>query len=94
MGYFAISSHAINVYLHPAPSSVVPAHLDASHASTALARHLGLERFERLAQGDGKWTGALQDDNEGLVGSAPRDGLLVSMSEDDAKSEYSAVSVS
>ncbi|KAF7797593.1 hypothetical protein EIP86_008793 [Pleurotus ostreatoroseus] len=75
----------LSVYLHPAPTSSVPAHLDAPHASFALARHLGLESFEKIGEGDGIWLGEVEADSEALIGSAPRDSLLVSMSEDDAR---------
>ena len=84
---FALPSYAVSVYLHPAPTSSVPAHLDAPHASFALARHLGLESFEKIGEGDGIWLGEVEADSEALIGSAPRDGLLVSMSEDDARGE-------
>lgn len=84
---YVLPSCAISVYLHPTPPSPVPTQLDAGHANFALARHLGLERFERIGEGDGTWNGALQADSEGLIGSAPRDGLLISMNEEDAKGE-------
>ncbi|KAJ3525855.1 hypothetical protein NM688_g8341 [Phlebia brevispora] len=83
--FYVLPSCAINVYLRPAPSSPVPAQLDAKHASFALARHLGLERFEKVGEGDGIWDGGLQMDSESLIGNAPQDGLLVSMSQEDAR---------
>ncbi|PSS37536.1 hypothetical protein PHLCEN_2v612 [Hermanssonia centrifuga] len=77
--------HAISVYLYPKPSSPVPERLDAGHASLALARHLGLERFEKLGDGDGIWNGALEANGEGWVGTASKDALLITLSEADAK---------
>lgn len=85
---YVLPSCAVSVYLHPTPASSVPARLDAPHASFALARHLGLERFEKIGEGDGIWLGGAPEDGEALIGSAPRDGLLVSMSEDDARGTH------
>ena len=82
-----LQTYAVSVYLHPTPPTAVPGNLDPAHASFALARHFGLERFEKLGEGDGVWTGGLELGSEGMVGSAPRDALLVSMTEDDAKGE-------
>ena len=84
---FVLPSHAIVVFLHPTPALPASNQVDLGHGSFALARHLGLERFEKIGEGDGVWDGALQADSEGLIGSAPRDGLLISMSEEDARSE-------
>ena len=84
---YALPTYAIGVFLHPAPPSAVPQYLDPAHASFALARHLGLERFEKIGEGDGIWNGGLEDANEGLVGSAPREGLLITMSEEDAQGQ-------
>ena len=84
---YILHSQAITVYLHPAPPTSAPTHVDAGHASFALSRHLGLERFEKLGHGDGISLDTLQPEPDGLVGSAPRDGLLVTMSEADANGE-------
>ena len=79
---------AVTVYLYPPPSTAVPAQLDTRHASLALAHHLGLEKFEQIGTGDGVWEGgALTAEQEGVVGTAPKNGLLVTLSEADAKGE-------
>ena len=81
---------AVTVYLYPPPSTPAPSQLDTRHASLALAHHLGLEKFESVGSGDGVWHGGvLTEGQEGVVGSAPKDGLLVTLSEDDAKGESS-----
>ena len=82
----ANKAFAITVYLYPPPSTPAPSQLDTRHASLALAHHLGLEKFEKIGTGDGVWDGGvLMAGQEGVVGSAPKDGLLVTLSEDDAK---------
>ena len=77
-------AYAVSVYLHPQPAAPIPAELDARHASLVLAKHFGLERFENLGNGDGLWNGALQE-QEAVVGSAPRDALLITLSDEDAQ---------
>lgn len=76
---------AVTVYLYPPPSAPVPAQLDTKHASLALAHQLGLEKFEALGDGDGVWDGGALTQQEGVVGSAPKDGLLLTLSDEDAK---------
>jgi hypothetical protein len=83
--YFFSPAFAVDVYLYPPPSSPVPSHLDAPHASLALAQHLGLEKFEMIGNGDGIWTGVLQSEQEGVVATAPQNGLLLTLSDEDAK---------
>lgn len=75
---------AVSVYLHPAPA-IVPAQLVASRANLAISRHLGLERFDKFGDGDERWDNALLYDQGGLVGTAPRDALLVTVSDEDSK---------
>lgn len=75
------------VYLHPSPAAPVPSELDARHASIALAKHFGLEKFESVGNGDGLWNGVLQD-QEAIVGSAPKDALLVTLSDEDAEGVF------
>lgn len=80
---------AVTVYLHPPPTTAVPSQLDTRHASLALAHHLGLEKFEQIGTGDGVWDGgALTAEQEGVVGTAPKNGLLVTLSEADAKGKF------
>ena len=79
-----ISAFAVDVYLYPPPSAPVPSHLDSRHASLVLAQHLGLEKFEMIGNGDGIWDGVLQMEQEGLVASAPKDALLLTLSAEDA----------
>ena len=66
---------AVRVYLHPAPS--FPPRLSASHAGAALSSHLSLERFEDAT--------SYSTGQELLVGSGLDTGLLLIMSEEDAK---------
>jgi hypothetical protein len=80
-------AHAVSVYLHPAPT-VVPAHLSAARANLAIARHLNLERFERLGDDQESWDDALLANNEGFVGTGTRDGLLITINEEDAKGVF------
>ena len=80
---------AVTVYLYPPPSAPVPSQLDTRHASLALAHHLGLEKFEAIGNGDGVWDGGVLNAwEEGVVGSAPKEGLLVTLSEQDARGKF------
>ena len=83
-------AYAVQVYLHPQPAAPVPAELDARHASLVLAKHFGLERFESVGSGDGLWNGVLQE-QEAVVGNAPKDALLVTLSEEDAQGASQSV---
>lgn len=78
---------AVTVYLHPPPSAV-PAQLVANRANLAISRHLGLERFDKYGDVDESWDSELLFDQEGVVGTAVRDGLLITMNEVDAKGMY------
>lgn len=83
------TARAVTVYLHPppiGPAGSLP-QLDVPHASFTLARHLGLERFEESGGVD-NFQAVWQEGQEGLVGTAVRDGLLVSMTEEEAKGAY------
>ncbi|EKM54738.1 uncharacterized protein PHACADRAFT_258774 [Phanerochaete carnosa HHB-10118-sp] len=77
-------AYAVTVYLHPPLAAPVPAELDARHASLVLAKHFGLEKFESVGSGAGLWNGVLQE-QEAVVGSAPKDALLVTLSDEDAR---------
>lgn len=88
-----LSVQAVTVYLYPPPAAAVPEQLDATHASLALSRHLGLEQFEKLGDGDGIWDGVLQADQQGIVGTAVRDGLLISLAEEDARGTFLRLSL-
>lgn len=85
-GLFQLT-RAVDVYLYPPPPAV-PAQLVASRANLAISRHLGLERFDKFGDGDEGWDSALLYDQSGLVGTAVRDGLLITMSEEDAKGMF------
>ncbi|KAI0688199.1 hypothetical protein BC835DRAFT_1308903 [Cytidiella melzeri] len=76
-------ANAVIVYLHPAPA-VVPAQLSATRANLAISRHLNLERFERFGDGEESWDDSLLYNGQGLVGTGARDGLLITMSEEEA----------
>jgi len=76
-------ANAVNVYLYP-PPAVVPAQLGASRANLAISRHLNLERFERFGDEHENWADALSFNEEGLVGTGARDGLLITMNDEDA----------
>lgn len=75
---------AVTVFLHPPPPNV-PASLNANRVNLAISRHLGLERFDEYGEGEGSWDSALLYEPGGVVGTAVRDGLLITISEQDAK---------
>ena len=64
---------AVRVYLHPGPS--LPPRLSASRAGATLASHLNLERFEDVTLFG----------QELLVGAGLNTGLLLTISEEDAR---------
>ncbi|KAM5533199.1 hypothetical protein V8D89_013155 [Ganoderma adspersum] len=66
---------AVRVYLHPGPR--VPPHLHASTAGAALSKHLDLDRFEDAAPYFGE--------QELFVGHGSGTGLLLTISQDDAR---------
>ena len=66
---------AVRVYLHPAPT--FPPRLSAPHAGAALSSHLNLERFEDAVP--------YAAEQELFVGSGSGTGLLLTISEEDAK---------
>ncbi|ETW80696.1 hypothetical protein HETIRDRAFT_61776 [Heterobasidion irregulare TC 32-1] len=75
--FFAGLSRAADVYLNP-PSSL-PSRLSPSHASSAISHHLGLEEFEPF-QGNEQFAAGTS-----FVGQGPKNGLLISIDETDAK---------
>ncbi|KAI0339977.1 hypothetical protein BDW22DRAFT_1335508 [Trametopsis cervina] len=77
-------ANAVTVYLHP-PPAVVPAQLTATRANLAISRHLNLEMFEKLGDDEESWEGSLVGNEHGFVGTGAKDGLLIAMSEEDAK---------
>lgn len=66
---------AVRVYLHPGPH--VPPRLHASTAGAALSKHLDLDRFEDATSHFGE--------QELFVGHGSGAGLLLTISEDDAR---------
>ena len=69
---------AVRVYLHPAPT--FPPRLSAPHAGAALSSHLNLERFEDAVP--------YAAEQELFVGSDSSTGLLLTISEEDAKGTF------
>ena len=69
---------AVRVYLHPGPH--VPPRVHANTAGAALARHLDLERFEDAAPYFGE--------QELFVGHGSSAGLLLTISEEDARGTF------
>ncbi|OCH87859.1 hypothetical protein OBBRIDRAFT_795766 [Obba rivulosa] len=78
--FLASLSQAVQLYLHPAPS--LPAKLSPRQANAALARHLGLEAFERIGSDEELYYALAQQ--ESFVGRGNGNALLLSMGEDDA----------
>ena len=74
---------AVRVYLHPGPS--FPPRLSVSHAGAALSAHLNLERFEDAPP--------YPAEQELLIGSGMSTGILLTISEEDAKGESPTVCV-
>ena len=75
----ATLSHAVELYLNPSRS--LPSNLSPSDASFVISQHLGLDAFEPLANIRGN---DLIDDNN-FIGKGPKNGLLLSLTEADAK---------
>lgn len=72
-------AQAVNVYLYPSRDYVAGVN-SLEDASAAVSRHLGLERFERLAAADNGLSVA-----EDFVGTGLNDGLLLTLNEQDAE---------
>lgn len=80
------ASRAVDVYLSPAPflrsSTLAP-----DHASLAISRHLGLESFEPLGAGNEVFADLFAE--KPFVGQGQKDGLILTIDEEDAKGTFS-----
>jgi hypothetical protein len=75
-------THAVQVYLNPNPQ--LPSHIPPERASFVVSYHLGLDIFEPL----GNTRGYHLLDEQQFVGQGPKNGLLLTVDESDAKSMY------
>ncbi|EMD33726.1 hypothetical protein CERSUDRAFT_87059 [Gelatoporia subvermispora B] len=73
-------SQAVQLYFNPEP--YLPTKLSPGQANAALARHLGLESFERIGNDEELYSALAQQ--EPFVGRGHENALLLSLSEDDA----------
>ncbi len=80
---FARLAYSLNVYLHPGPSSPLPAHLSPTQARVVVSHQLGLDGFdslEELSNDPSLRKFILLGPSEGsFVGEGPRKALLLSV---------------